>query len=109
MSKTDRLAETQFTYKTTKDGKLFVYWHGKHVRTYSGLKAAEIVDEIAEAESDRDVQLALARVTGNFKRGERRAGLVDEFEKLVMDAAQNLVNKGEIADFFRKNPKRSEE
>jgi death-on-curing protein len=27
----------------------------------------------------------------------------DEFEKLVMDAAQSLVNKEQIADFFRNN------
>lgn len=27
----------------------------------------------------------------------------DEFEKLVLDAAQSLVSKAEIADFFRKN------
>jgi len=27
----------------------------------------------------------------------------DEFEKLVMDAAQSLVTKEQIADFFRRN------
>jgi prophage maintenance system killer protein len=27
----------------------------------------------------------------------------DEFEKLVMDAAQSMVTKEQIAEFFRKN------
>ena len=72
MSKSDRLEETQFTFKTTKDGKLFVYWHGKHVRTYTGHEAADILAEVESAASDRDVQFALARVTGNFKRGNEK-------------------------------------
>ena len=73
MAKHDRLNEEQFSYKATKDGSLFVYWNDKHVRTFSGNKAAGILAEIEEAASNRDVQLALARVTGNFKRGNEKA------------------------------------
>lgn len=72
MSKIDRLEEEQFSYKTSKDGKLFVYWHGKEVRTYAGLKAASIVEELDAATSTREEQFALARVTGNFKRGNEK-------------------------------------
>ncbi len=72
MSKQDRLSENQFSYKATKDGKLLVYWHGKHFRTYTGMEAADILSEIEEASSDRDIQFALARVTGNFKRGNEK-------------------------------------
>jgi hypothetical protein len=72
MSKQDRLDETQFTFKSTKDGKLFVYWHGKHVRTYAGNEAEDILAEIEGSGSERDVQYALARVTGNFKRGNEK-------------------------------------
>lgn len=32
----------------------------------------------------------------------------DEFEKLVLDAAQSLANKEQIAEFFRKNTKPEE-
>ena len=74
MTKKDRLDEEQFTHKSNRDGTLFVYWNNKHVRTYNGTKAAEILEEIAAAASDRDVQFALARVTGNFKRGNERTG-----------------------------------
>lgn len=55
-----------------KDNALFVYWNGKHVRTYTGSKAASILEEIEGAESDLDIQYSLARVTGNFKRGNER-------------------------------------
>jgi hypothetical protein len=72
MSKSDHLEEEQFTFKKTKDGKLFVYWKNRLVRTYVGQKAAEILIEIENAGSDRDVQFALARVTGNFKRGNEK-------------------------------------
>jgi hypothetical protein len=69
----DRLDTEQFTYKKTKDDKLFVFWNGKQVRTYTGRKALELISEIESAETERDVQYALARVTGNFKRGNERS------------------------------------
>jgi hypothetical protein len=72
MPKPDRLDENHFSYKSTKDGKLLVYWRGKHVRTYFEMEAADLLSEIKEASSDREVQFALARVTGNFKRGNEK-------------------------------------
>ncbi len=74
MTKENRLNQKQFTFKITKDNALFVYWNGKHVRTYTGSKAASILEEIEGAESDLDIQYSLARVTGNFKRGNERVG-----------------------------------
>jgi hypothetical protein len=62
MSKQDRLSENQFEYKATKDGKLFVFWKGRHVRSYAGTEAADILAEIEAAGS----------VTGNFKRGNEK-------------------------------------
>lgn len=60
-----------FDYQTTKDGKVFIFWNGKHVVTLVGQKAAVFVDDIADADDD-DAQLAMARVTGNFRRGNER-------------------------------------
>ncbi len=74
MAKENRLNQEQFTFKITKDIALFVFWNGKHVRTFSGSKAAAILEEIEGAETDLDIQYSLARVTGNFKRGNERAG-----------------------------------
>jgi hypothetical protein len=61
-----------FAFKSTAAGLLLVYWRGKHVRTYAGHKAAAILSALADSESDDEVQLVLARVTGNFKRGNER-------------------------------------
>ena len=68
----DRLDENQFSWKEVKGGKLLVSWRGKLVRTYTGHKAAAILQEIENSNSDRDIQYALARVTGNFKRGNEK-------------------------------------
>ncbi len=68
----DRLDEQQFTYKIDREGSILVSWNGKHVRTYAGNKAARLQLELESAETERDVQLALARITGNFKRGNER-------------------------------------
>ncbi len=61
-----------FSYRTTRDGGLLVYWNGKHVRSYGGHRAAVILAGVEGAESARAVQLVLAKVTGNFKRGNER-------------------------------------
>ena len=66
-----------FSYRITKNGKVFVWWHGVHGRREIVLKGARADRLIAELPGlDREqVQLALARATGNFKRGnERPAG-----------------------------------
>ena len=72
MPQQNRLHDNQFTFQVTKDNALFVYWNGKHVRTYTGSKAATILEELEGAESEVDIQYSLARFTGNFKRGNER-------------------------------------
>jgi hypothetical protein len=61
-----------FSYKTTKDRRLFVGWRGKTVRVLNGPKAQRLAREL-EAADPEGVQLALAKATGNFKRGNERA------------------------------------
>jgi len=62
-----------FDYQTAKDGKVFIVWNGKHVVTLAGQKAAVFMDDIKGAD-DADAQLLMARVTGNFRRGNERLG-----------------------------------
>jgi hypothetical protein len=62
--------EEAFAYRVSKDGKVFISWGGRVVTTLSG-KAAQRF--LARAEADADgAQLEMARVTGNFKRGNER-------------------------------------
>lgn len=68
----DRLDETQFTHRVTKEGKLFIAWYGREVRSYKSVEAVRWIRELERAASPRDVQRVLARATGHFKRGNER-------------------------------------
>ena len=60
-----------FSYKATKDGKIFISWNGRHVVTLSGQRAAAFMTDVADAD-DAEAQLIMARATGTFKRGNER-------------------------------------
>ena len=57
-----------FDYRITKDGKVFISWNNRPVVTLAGPKAASFVEQI-DGLDEADAQLLLARVTGNFRRG----------------------------------------
>lgn len=68
------MGKEQFTYRVTKNGKIFVDWHGKQGKreiVLKGAQAAKLIRELP-AMTPEQQQLALARVTGNFKRGNER-------------------------------------
>ncbi len=68
------MGKEQFSYRITKNGKLFVYWHGKQGKrevVLAGARAAKLTRELP-AMAPGQQQLALARATGNFKRGNER-------------------------------------
>ena len=60
-----------FAYRVTKDKKVFISYEGKQVTTLSGKKAEDFVTKIQNAEG-KDAQLIMAKVTGNFKRGNEK-------------------------------------
>ena len=66
------LDEEVFTYRVTKDGKVFISYHGKHVTTLAGKRADAFVAKIKGADG-KDAQLIMAKATGNFKHGNGRA------------------------------------
>ena len=57
-----------FTYKVTKDQRVFISWHGRQVATLTGQRAARFMDD-ADGADESSLQLLMARNTGNFKRG----------------------------------------
>jgi hypothetical protein len=65
-----RLADEPFDVQVTRD-KVFVRFRGRLVRTLSGAGADEIRAAVA-AGDPAQVQLLVARKTGNFKRGNER-------------------------------------
>jgi hypothetical protein len=67
-----RLDEAVFAYEVSKEGKVFIFWQGKQVKIVRGDEAARLLARLEAAGSEKDVQLALAKITGNFKRGNER-------------------------------------
>lgn len=66
-------ADHGFSFRRTKDGQVFIRREGRIVVTLRGDAAGGFLSEI-EGASIIEQQQAMARVTGNYKRGnERRA------------------------------------
>lgn len=60
-----------FTYRVRKSGEIEIRHQGRVAATLRGRAAA---DFLAEAETDfAAAQQAMARITGNYKRGNERA------------------------------------
>jgi hypothetical protein len=72
IDKRKRLEEEVFTYRITKNNMVFIEYHGKQVTTLKGKEADKIIKKIEQAATDLEVQLILAKVTGNFKRGNEK-------------------------------------
>jgi hypothetical protein len=71
VDKRGKLAEEPFAYKITKDGKVFVYWHGKQITILKGTSAEKFVNSITQVNSQQ-AQLLMAKVTGHFKHGNEK-------------------------------------
>jgi RimJ/RimL family protein N-acetyltransferase len=62
---------SQFTYRETRDGLVLVSWRGRVVTRLAGRGARKLLERVRGAPPER-VQHELARVTGNFKRGNEQ-------------------------------------
>lgn len=71
--------EQSFTYRVTKDQKVFISYEGKQVMVVTKNRARELIEDLEFADEEEEQHL-LARITGNFKRGhEREAKLKDKY------------------------------
>lgn len=64
----DKLKENPFSYSVTKAMKMFIYYEGKQIMILSEKETKKLMPRI-QNKSEFDIQLALAKVTGNFKHG----------------------------------------
>jgi hypothetical protein len=67
----NRFAEEVFTCRIYKDGRVCLSWRGKQVKILKGAAAADFIEKVAGLDQ-RSAQLLMAKVTGNFKRGNER-------------------------------------
>lgn len=73
MDRRGRLEDRPFAYQARADGTVVVTYQGRAATTLRGKAATRFLARVSGAE-DEAAQHVMARVTGNFKRGnERRA------------------------------------
>ncbi|MGM0829306.1 MAG: hypothetical protein ACQEWF_17715 [Bacillota bacterium] len=70
--KRNRLDEAPFQYRVNKDQSVFIEHEGKRVKILKGREAEKFIKNVNAAENDKAVQLVMAKITGNFKRGNER-------------------------------------
>lgn len=68
---TFKKGETPFKYRHTKDDTIMLYYRGKHIKTLAGRLAQKFAEQ-APTLDIHEQQLLMARMTGNFKRGNER-------------------------------------
>ena len=71
IDKRNRLDEEFFSYKISKDNKVFVFWYDKQVKILKGKESEKFLAKIEKA-NIKEAQLIMAKVTGNFKRGNEK-------------------------------------
>ena len=62
-----------FSCQKSKDGKVFIYWYTRQVMVLKNRKAQKFIER-TDGLDDRETQLVMAKMTGNFKRGNERKG-----------------------------------
>ncbi len=62
---------TPFSYRATANGEVAIRRDGRVVTILRGARASEFLGRVATASPDEQ-QLAMARATGNYRRGNER-------------------------------------
>ncbi len=75
IDKRNRLSDEPFDYQITKKGTVSIYYEGKQIKNVKDREAERLIARIKEVEDNiTAVQLLLAKITGNFKRGNEKIG-----------------------------------
>ena len=67
------LADEPFSYRKFKNGNVSISWYEKEVMLLKGVRAEKFLAQI-DGKTESETQLAMAKITGNFKRGNEREG-----------------------------------
>jgi len=76
------LTDLGFTYQTHPNGEVEIRHHGKHATTLRGQKAQRFLAEVEAGDFEVGQQL-MARLTGNYKRGNERTARQHPRNRLV--------------------------
>jgi hypothetical protein len=80
MNEVEQEAEEVFSFRTNRDGHVTIRWCGRAVTILRGKAAARFLTRV-EGSDPSAVQLEMAKVTGNFKRGNERLASSGERRK----------------------------
>lgn len=72
IDKRNRLDDSPFQYRVLKDQAVFIEYEGKQVKSLKGREADKFLKKMKEAHDEKGMQLIMAKVTVNFKRGNER-------------------------------------
>ncbi|WP_426950185.1 hypothetical protein [Bacillus mycoides] len=75
MKKTDkrnRLDNMMFHYRVTKNNIVLIEYYGKQIIILKGNDAEKFLNKINRASNEKEKQIIMAKITGNFKRGNER-------------------------------------
>ncbi|MGG0448329.1 hypothetical protein ACQVPJ_10455 [Bacillus mycoides] len=75
MKKTDkrnRLDDMMFHYRVTKNNIVLIEYYGKQIMILKGNDAEKFLNKINRISNEKEKQLIMAKITGNFKRGNER-------------------------------------
>lgn len=72
MDKSNSIIDEAFDYRVSKDDKVFITYYGKEVMILTGKNSAKFLARINKAETVEDEQMIMAKITGNFKRGNEK-------------------------------------
>ncbi|CAM4085439.1 hypothetical protein DXB51_24970 [Bacillus cereus] len=68
----NRLDDRMFHYRVTKNNMVLIEYYGKQIMILKGNDAEKFLNKIHHANNDKEKQLIMAKITGNFKRGNER-------------------------------------
>ncbi|MBU0510089.1 MAG: hypothetical protein KJ638_00100 [Chloroflexi bacterium] len=71
IDKRGKLEAEPFSFRVTRDRKVFTHWNGKQVLVLKATAAEKFLAGITRADAQQ-AQLMMARVTGHFKHGTER-------------------------------------
>jgi hypothetical protein len=71
VDKRNKLDEEPFSYNVSKDNKVFIYWFGKQVTILKEKESDRFLSRVQNADQ-KEIQLIMAKVTGNFKHGNEK-------------------------------------
>lgn len=73
LSEKNPLEDSPFSFRQYKNGGVSVYYNDREVTVLNGNNAEKFLSRIENADK-MESQMIMAKITGNFKRGNERVG-----------------------------------